>query len=182
MNILKQYPLILQENFEQDFSNQNVEMVNFVISNRVIPESKWQYSFTLPQNEYFDSLYNVFLKTVKSIFKKFTITERRPAAAYVSDELYHRGDWHDHLDSSTINAVFYLQTNKNEKGILFKDDYMNEFKIIPKKYDMLIFPNYAVHYPIPFTHKEKRISINMELKCKETAREIFDINNLNTEK
>ena len=45
MNILKQYPLILQENFEQDFSNQNVEMVNFVISNRVIPESKWQYSF-----------------------------------------------------------------------------------------------------------------------------------------
>ena len=66
MNILKQYPLILQENFEQDFSNQNIEMVNFVISNRVIPESKWQYSFTLPKNEFFDSLYNVFLKTVKS--------------------------------------------------------------------------------------------------------------------
>jgi hypothetical protein len=47
----------------------------------------------------------------------------------------------------------------------------------PKDYDFLLFPGDLPHYPYPSLDNKVRISINMEMACKESIFEIFNINN-----
>ena len=109
---------------------------------------------------------------------------------YLTDENYSQGDtWHNHIRTSTINGVLYLQTvrgggieictdyNVNIKYDIPDEEYNREnIKYIrPNNFDLLIFPNFMDHRPIIPKSKKKRISFNMELMCKESSHTIFDM-------
>ena len=87
--------------------------------------------------------------------------------AYVTNKNEHRGGIHHHVKTSIINSVFYLNMpSNNSGGISFYDDtYKRCLTYQPKKYDLIIFPNYFLHRPERINTEEYRISINMEIIC-----------------
>ena len=46
--------------------------------------------------------------------------------------------------------------------------------MLPEDNDMLIFPSFLDHYP-ETSKKEPRITLNLELRCKESTEKIFNI-------
>ena len=89
----------------------------------------------------------------------------------MTDSEYNKNGWHNHKKSATINSVIYLQIQ--DKGISFRHNN-KQIYLKPNNGDMLIFPAFLDHYPVP-SKKDKRISINLELICNENEREIFNV-------
>ena len=82
--------------------------------------------------------------------------------------------WHNHLNTSTINGVYYLNIPENDYVTI---DFGLNGNIYTRKvnnYDLIIFPNYLNHKPNRCYKDGYRISINMEITCKESAEYIFN--------
>ncbi len=89
----------------------------------------------------------------------------------MTDNMYSKTGWHNHKDSATINSVIYLKIK--DKGISFKQNNKQMY-LEPNNGDMLIFPASLDHKPRPSTD-DKRISLNLELKCYEKENEVFNV-------
>ena len=122
-----------------------------------------------------DLLYKLFISFCKKKLNKFTLTKDDLIVwCYFSNKDYHFENkcWHNHINSSTIVGVLYLDIPEDNKGIDFFDNGTINYKV--KKGDFLIFPNFLSHFPYPSKDKT-RISINLELNCKEPSFKIFDL-------
>ena len=80
--------------------------------------------------------------------------------------------WHEHTNTSTICSVYYLIVTEGD-FIEFMDDHGTIKKLFVHNDDLLIFPNHLLHRPGKCAKKGKRISINMEILCKEKSEDIF---------
>ena len=124
------------------------------------------------QTKYIDVLYKIFIDCSKKILKPFTIKDKNfKVWCYMTDSTYNDTGWHNHVNTSTINCVIYLQI-KNQ-GINFKINN-EEIYIKPDNGDMLIFPASLEHLPEPSKTDYRRISLNLELCCNENEKEIFN--------
>jgi len=120
--------------------------------------------------KYIDNLYKVFIECAKKKLKPFTLKDKNLEVwCYITDNMFSDSRWHNHINTSTINCVIYLQI-KNQ-GINFKINN-EEIYIKPDNGDMLIFPASLEHLPEPSTDY-KRISLNLELRCNENEKDIF---------
>jgi hypothetical protein len=128
----------------------------------------------LVNSKYNKKLYKILIKHCNKCLNKFTIKDTDfKLWCYFSDKNFNEGNWHNHINTSTINAVIYLKIPNDNLGIDFK--FNNEVKNYkPKSGDLLIFPDYLDHYPYP-SYDKPRISLNLEIKCNENSREIFKI-------
>ena len=124
------------------------------------------------QTKYIDTLYKIFIDCAKKILKPFTIKNKNfKVWCYMTDSVYNDTNWHNHKKSATINSVIYLQIQ--DKGISFKQNNKQMY-LEPNNGDMLIFPASLDHKPRPSTD-DKRISLNLELLCNESEKEIFNV-------
>ena len=122
--------------------------------------------------KYIDNLYSIFTESAKELLKPFTLKNKDfKVWCYITDNTFNDAGWHNHKKSSTINCVMYLQIKK--EGISFKIKN-KEIYIEPNNGDMLIFPGSLEHLPKPSINY-KRISLNLELKCNENEKEIFNV-------
>lgn len=170
-------PIILVENFlvpsEKDKKN---ILINIFKSKKKYDKSgkKPFYSYVIEEdyNFFLKNLYNEYVLTCFKIFGNIKISKksRTTCWGYCSNSNDYNSYWHDHIKSSTINAVYYINIPPNSSGPLFfripKNN--NEYEIFsyhPKNYDLLIFPNYLEHKPIPPSSEEYRVCINMEIIC-----------------
>ena len=95
--------------------------------------------------------------------------------AYCSNNGDYAEIWHNHMKTSTINSVYYLNVPKCSGGeIEFDLGGGKVFKYKPKNFDLLIFPNYLRHRPLKVDSIDLRVSINMEFLCEEPPFYIFD--------
>ena len=126
----------------------------------------------LVSSKYTKNLYDMLIKTCQRYFK-FTIKDNDfKVWCYYSDDKFSGTSWHNHENTSTINAVLYLKISKDNKGIDFRyNDKVTNYK--PKAGDLIIFPNFLEHYPHP-AKAEPRISLNLELRCYEDSKDIFN--------
>ena len=92
--------------------------------------------------------------------------------AYVSSRDEYRGGRHHHLNTSTINGVYYLQVPPVDPGALhtgalnfFDSEGLPFMRLQPRENDLLIFPNYLLHEPEPIDSDAHRIAINVEIIC-----------------
>lgn len=143
---------------------------------------KQYYSYPIENDSsgYLKKLYGGFLSSCFKIFGHFDVAKESKSTcwAYCSNKNDFNSYWHDH-NRVTINSVYYINIPDNSGGPLFfrttKDN--NEYEIFsyyPKNYDLVIFPNYLEHKPIPPSSSEYRISINMEIICKNiSSQDIF---------
>ena len=126
----------------------------------------------LVKSKYQDHLYNIFINEAKKNLNKFTLKSvDLEIWCYISDNEFNDTGWHNHTEKATINCVMYLITQN--KGIDFKLNN-EELHLKPKDNEMLIFPAFLMHYPHP-SKTEKRITLNLELLCNETDKEIFNV-------
>lgn len=132
-----------------------------------------EYNFNV-KSKYNPYLYKLFLESSTKLLNKFTLKDENfKTWCSISDNQFDITCWHNHLTTSTINGVIYLKITKEEKGINFLiDNKVQNF--IPKQFDLVIFPNYLNHCPLVSKTEEKRISLNLELRCKEKVTDIFD--------
>ena len=130
-------------------------------------------SFPLKSNrESFDELYRNLLEISEDLFDGLRLLEnnKRTCWAYLTNRDFYRGGIHDHMRTSVINAVYYLQVPKTksykEGGISFYDEENNEvFCFKPRAGDLVIFPNHLKHQPHQSHTDDFRIAINMEIMC-----------------
>ena len=126
-------------------------------------------------------LYDIFLNRVSSIFKNFTIDEvnEKSSWVYISDKNFTKNCWHNHIGTASITGVFYLKCVK-DRGIYFNKEKENgnQIYIKPKENELYIFPGDLYHLPMPSTNDNIRISCNVELKCNESIKELFDPKNI----
>jgi hypothetical protein len=147
------------------------DISNELISDCVFYKKNYDfvYSFEI-QTKYKSYLYKTFYEECSKFLRKFTLSDENNFIiwCYLTNEEYRGGDgvWHNHSTTATINGVLYLKTNEGDK-IEFPN-----FCVEPKDYDLLIFPGYLDHRPI-LSSTNTRISLNMELKCKEHEHKIF---------
>lgn len=176
MQIILNNPLIIKKNFKKIFCDVAQDMINHSLKFREL-----KYNFKIGKDKNFDLLYDTFLNFIKSSFKIYTIKNiEYKYWCCLIDKYFANNAWHNHTTTSTINGVFYLKIDQeNEKGLAFKiNDKIKIYK--PIQYDMILFPNFLEHKPlIPKRLKNARLSVNLEVFCKENSLDIFNIDNLN---
>ena len=70
---------------------------------------------------------------------------------------------HNHITSSAITGVIYINPPKEEEGggLIFYPNIINEsFTIQPKKDKLYLFPAWMMHSPLPQTTLTPRLSLN----------------------
>jgi hypothetical protein len=155
-------------NLKDKISNIKHDIVNSAVEQRDAKVSKDNFNFEL-DSKHKDYIYSIFVEESKKILNKFTLSDDNfKLWCYFTDEKYTQGNgvWHNHTNTATINGVLYLITEKNS-GIEFEDIYIE-----PNDFDLLIFPGYLSHSPI-ISNSNRRISLNIELRCIESASKIF---------
>jgi len=184
MNIIKLYetfPIYLVKNFEQVEDNLKIALIAVVLENKVRNNAnKSGGSFLIDEDykNFFKNLYSKFFEFSKNLFEDFTTSDNSETCwSYASNKFDHgAGVLHNHINTSTINSVYYLNvpqsTTISEGSISFVLDGQ-QFSYRPKNGDLLIFPNYLDHKINFLNDEEYRVSINMEIKCKESPEELF---------
>jgi len=133
--------------------------------------STGNYNFVLDSkykefNELMYRTYEVILKKLLPNMVKSTRCADR-VWAYVSNNKYNNPVIHNHKDTATFNAVYYLNIPNAKGGEL--EFYDNEQKPVfyfkPEEGDFIIFPGEVDHKPLPCDSEEFRIAINMEYIC-----------------
>ena len=113
-----------------------------------------------------NKLYKKFLTTSYKIFGNFNLSNKNSDLCYIlcTNKNTYKSVPHDHINTSTINSVYYLNVPNTTCEIKF---LVNNKWISyqPSNYELLIFPNYLVHDTIKNDTKEWRISLNMEIIC-----------------
>lgn len=123
------------------------------------------YSFPVrSQDEFFVLLYNRFEAACASHFQPFTVhpQSRRQVFAYVQNNASPPGVWHDHLQTATVNGVYYLAVPGNGGELRFR--YADEeFDAVPEVGWLYLFPRWLFHRPLPQRSPDYRISLNIEI-------------------
>jgi len=109
-------------------------------------------------------LYDKFLQHSQDKFRPFNLLENNSTKCYalMTNIDNYASVPHDHLNSSIINAVYYLSVPGGEIQFLIDDKWIN---YQPVENELIIFPNYLKHNTTKNNTKEWRISINMEIMC-----------------
>ena len=181
-NLLNDNPIIVCKNLSYIFKDKKEDMINSCLQHRAGND----FSFPVKMTNNYQLLYKEFNKFIDESFSKFTRLENtyhnQPKCwAYLFDDSTRNTSWHNHIDSASINGVFYLKlTGEKENGILFRNDN-TEFSVIPDEFDLLLFAGNTDHYPMPPDNRDLRLSINMESMCEESVSDIFRKDNLKYE-
>lgn len=184
MNIIKLYetfPIYRIKNFDQVEDNLRIVIMAVVLENKFRNNAnELGGSFLIDEDykNFFKNLYSKFFEFSKNLFGDFTTSNNSETCwSYASNKFDHGpGLIHNHLKTSTINSVYYLNVPESTSihhgsiSFLLNGDI---FTYKPKNGDLLIFPNYLDHKINFLNDEEYRISINMEIKCEESAEELF---------
>ena len=146
-------------------------MIDTVLSQKDTANYHGGYTFQVedPHGD-FKKLYDYFFKTVESVFGVMdtSVKHRDWCWANVYNKDNFKTNLHNHIRTSSINAIYYLKLPKdmseNEGGlILISDVTREELLFLPDEYDLLIMPNSTYHEPQPHSSLDYRIAINMEI-------------------
>jgi hypothetical protein len=87
---------------------------------------------------------------------------------YVQDNEIFYSYWHNHVRTSTINAVFYWNIPRHGGMFEFFEPNVNGNikKVQPEIDTILIMPYWMYHRPTPQLSNQRRISVNLEFFCK----------------
>ncbi|MGC1302599.1 MAG: hypothetical protein WA840_09515 [Caulobacteraceae bacterium] len=126
---------------------------------------KQQYSFPIRSYDpFFGQLYERFFAECLRTFQPFSlhVTSRRNCFAYVQNNASGASVWHDHLQTSTINGVYYLSVPdpSGQLWFMFREHVL---KTTPEQGWLYLFPRWLLHKPVPQRSPDYRVSLNVEL-------------------
>jgi hypothetical protein len=175
--IHKDFPIFVIKNFYRIYLNKN-KIIQKVLENEYLFYCETLgYNFEIKNDHksFFNKLHKKFYDLCR---KNFIFTPTKKSSnkcwAYVSDKNNFKEVWHNHLNTSTINAVYYLNIPKNDNVTIDFELNGKFFTYKINNYDLIIFPNYLNHKPNRCYKDGYRISINMEIICNEPADYVFN--------
>lgn len=121
-----------------------------------------KYNFT-------GQIYECLIEKCKKLFGEihFNSNNIKDGWVYINNKNFYKNGIHNHLNTSTINSVYYLNVPDTKTGSI--NFFDNEHNVIythqPKEKELIIFPNYMLHEACQSMTDEYRISINLEIKC-----------------
>ncbi len=131
------------------------------------PQSKKELgNFKIRPHSSLSNMYDKFLDECKSTLGEFKLFKHNSKDFHClcTNKNYYASVPHDHMFSSTIVGVYYLNVPDNKGAILFKvNDEWGSYQ--PSEKELLIFPSYLEHDTLKNDTEEWRISINMEILC-----------------
>jgi hypothetical protein len=82
---------------------------------------------------------------------------------YCQNDKFFNSVWHSHIDTSTVNAVFYIDPPEPEEGGGLELRFLEQSIKVPVQKNMIyMFPYWMDHRPLPQTSKNWRVSVNVE--------------------
>lgn len=174
------YPILIVKNFFPIDKNLKEEVVDIVLKNKK-KNSKQEINFVISEdpNNFFGTLYSEFTCILEKIFGTLTYLESNSPKCYcyvTNNQGYGSNVYHDHLETSTLNGVYYLNVPENtpiNSGSISFNYRGRCVSYKPHNYDLLLFPNYLEHKINFSNHAENRISVNMEVLCEEDPDDLF---------
>jgi len=134
------------------------------------------YNFEIKEYQtlFFNNLYETFFKKCCEMFGEFTLSSRNKKSiwCYLTNCDSKESFFHDHINTSTINGVYYYKLNENDSISFLKNN--KEIRYTPEIGELIIFPNTLLHRPDTPTTKSYRCSFNVEITTEETSEEIFN--------
>ena len=187
MNFFNKVRLINKVNVTRQIKPIKDQLINDALFSQCNKQGDYNYEVNTNYRQY---LYDVFIEHSRRSLNNFTLRDTDfKVWCYWTDETYSQGDtWHNHFNTSTINGVLYLKVVKGY-GIEFKTDYNDTYKqnisnkeynrdnvkyIEPNNFDLLIFPDFIDHRPL-ISKDKRRISFNLEIRCNESSKKIFNL-------
>ena len=161
-------------------------MINTVLSQKDTANYHGGYTFQVgdPYGD-FKKLYNYFFETVTSVFGPIDIAakNRNWCWANVYNKNNFKTNLHNHIRTSSINAIYYLKLPKdmleNEGGLIVaSSDHQEELLFLPEEQDLLIMPNYTLHEPQSHSSLDYRIAINMEICINNSIATYYVLDNI----
>jgi len=123
-------------------------------------------------HEVWYNLYQQFLKKAQQFFGEIKLLDDNITSVwcYGTNKDYYKAGIHDHKTTSVINAVYYFSVPETKEyrdgAIAFYDNSGKEIWCYkPRECDLLIFPNYLKHQPLPTISSMYRFALNMEIIC-----------------
>ena len=168
-NDLPIYSFILDINYDKD------KLYNEIITDFKSKEAQ-EFLASGPNNFKLDKKYG-FINTIYEKFLQESIklfgglvldsTNIKDGWAYINNKEFYKNGIHNHLNSCTINSVYYLNVPDKTTGSInfFNGEYDIIYTHHPKEKELIIFPNYMLHEPCQSMTDEYRIAVNLEIKC-----------------
>lgn len=151
---------------------QNLIDIYFSAEHSKIKIEKKQYNFEIKDKypDLYKKVYSSFINLCINNFTKFeNYTHYDSLCAYVSNKNNYDSWVHNHGKvANELVAVYYFSVPKGNNGelVFYKDDGITEIiKYKPEEFDLLVFPSYLNHKPLPLDSNHFRISLNMTLKA-----------------
>ena len=122
----------------------------------------------LKSNKVLSKIYQNFLEYSQNRFGKLNIIKEPEMWALCTNKDNWKSIVHNHIETSTINAVYYLnipQLNYKNVGDIKLLHNNKWYNYTPSENELLIFPNYLTHDTEYNKTDDFRVSINMEIKC-----------------
>ena len=122
----------------------------------------------LKSNKILSKIYQNFLEYSQNRFGKLDIIKEPEMWALCTNKDNWKSVVHNHIETSTINAVYYLNIpqidykNVGDIKLLHENKWYN---YMPSENELIIFPNYLTHDTEYNKTDDFRVSINMEIKC-----------------
>lgn len=80
---------------------------------------------------------------------------------YVQNNQFYQSNYHEHLDTATINSTMYLdEIQEGGELSIFVHNKEQIIKVQPNK--LYIFPSWLLHKPLPQKDSNWRVCINLE--------------------
>lgn len=166
-----EFPVLLETTYVVNSETQQ-RMIDTVLSQKDSANYHGGYTFHIKDSHGdFKKLYDYFLKSVEGITGPLTLAPRSKSWCWAN--VYNRDNFktnlHDHIETSSINAIYYLKMpadlKSNEGGLrvvnIDKNDELIEY--YPDEFDLIIMPSDIPHEPLYHSSKDYRIAINMEI-------------------
>ena len=156
-------PLISIKNFF-NISKYKNNLLNEILEQK----SDGGRQFKLKSNKVLSKLYQNFLEYSQNRFGKLDIIKEPEVWALCTNKDNWKSVVHNHIETSTINAVYYLNIpqidykNVGDIKLLHENKWYN---YMPSENELIIFPNYLTHDTEYNKTDDFRVSINMEIKC-----------------
>tara|TARA_R100001015_G_C4630358_1_gene191922 strand:- start:1510 stop:2040 length:531 start_codon:yes stop_codon:yes gene_type:complete len=164
---------IVYVNVEKEIKDYYLDLLIECIEQR--PKVDVHNNFLL-NTDYLHNIYNVFISECRKKLNPFTISSLDfKCYCCLSDVNTYDTNIHNHENDGQITGILYLKVPdpaKNKIELIPEKGFKTYF--YPKNFDFLILPSTLNHMPHPSINKQKRISLNLNLRCKESSKEIFD--------
>lgn len=180
VQIDKNFPIFLCKNFKI-LNNQNKQyLINHILEHKKHDKSEGKNNILIENDEknILNNLYDLFIEALEKGFNAeidWNLTKRK-FWSYCTNAFNPSYVWHNHINTSTMHCVYYLNVPNALGGELDFELNGNFLKFKPSPNDLIIMPDFLNHAPSNSLSQEYRISINMEAYCKKSSNVI--LNNL----